>query len=128
MKKNGFTLVELLAVVTIIALISVLAVPNILGGINRKKGEINDVNKKLIEAAANIYIDRNINLYDFSIDDGSTYCIVLQELVNSDLLSTPIMDISGSEVDYSKFVMLTYDFGYNTFLFDGELRDGSSCT
>ena len=129
MRKNGFTLIELLSVITIIALISVIAVPNILRGISSKKNDISATNLKLLQTAANLYVDKYPNYYTSSVDaDGSTYCIVLQDLVRTGLLSTPFKDVNGTEVDYSKFIKLTYDFEHNTFVVDNNLLEGSNCT
>lgn len=126
---NGFTLIELLAVVTIIGFISVLVLPNILKGINDKKQQISDTNMKILEAAANMYIEQHPNRYVSTFEgDGSTYCIALQELVNSNLLTTPFKDIDGNEVDYSKLLKATYNSNYNTFTYNNALYDNSTCT
>ena len=126
-KTNGFTLIELLAVVTIIALISVIAIPNILKGINDKKTEISDTNMKLLEAAANMYIENHKNEYASTFEaDGSTYCITLQTLVNNKLLTTPFKNIKGEEIDYSQMLEATYDSNYNTFTYN--LVENNACT
>ena len=61
-KKNGFTLVELLAVIAILSLIGLIAIPKVLDAINnsRNKGYL-EIEKRLEEAASkyilNEYID-----------------------------------------------------------------------
>ena len=55
--KKGFTLVELIAVVTLIALISILALPPILNSINQKKNELSDAMVTIINQATSLYIN-----------------------------------------------------------------------
>ena len=52
MKKNGFTLVELLAVIVILAIILVIAVPKISDTINNAKKGSMASSVKMIAAAA----------------------------------------------------------------------------
>lgn len=121
MKKNGFTLIELLAVVTIIALISLIAIPNITKNIKDKKTEIDEANQKLLSSAADVYIENNKN-YDNSYEaNGSTYCIPIQTLIDSNYLETPFKDINGREIDYTKQVQATFQAEYNSF--DYEIVD-----
>ena len=115
MNKKGFTLVELLAVVTIIALISLIAIPNMLNGIKSKKNEISETNKKLLAAATDTYIENNKN-YDNSYEaSGSTYCIPIQTLIDNGVLEKPFKNANGEEIDYSNQVQATYQAEYNSF-------------
>ena len=57
--NKAFTLIELLAVITILGLLSLLVVPNITENVGEKQQEIIDVNKKILENAADIYIEKN---------------------------------------------------------------------
>lgn len=95
MKKNGFTLVELLAVVSIISILLLLVAPKIANQLNNSKSNVNDVTKKIIYSAAEKYIkDNNMNLeYD--------YCLSLEELQDKEYLSDTITD-NKSGLDISK--------------------------
>jgi len=118
MNKKGFTLIELLAVVTIIALISLIAIPNITKNIKDKKTEIDEANQKLLASAADVYIENNKN-YDNSYEaNGSTYCIPIQTLIDSNYLETPFKDINGREIDYTKQVQATFQAEYNSFNYE----------
>ena len=56
MKKKGFTLVELLAVIVIIGIIGLIAVPNVVGIINKsKKSAAEDAGLAISKAARNYY-------------------------------------------------------------------------
>ena len=59
MNKKGFTLTELLAVVVIIALLSTLAVPNIISMLNRSKNEKFVTDAKQVIAKAKYYHKKN---------------------------------------------------------------------
>ena len=61
MNKNGFTLVELLAVIIILSVVALIAVPNVLRLLNDNKAEINGYEKKLIIDAAEAYMADNIS-------------------------------------------------------------------
>ena len=95
MKKNGFTLVELLAVVSIISILLLLVAPKIVNQLNNSKSDVNDVTKKIIYSAAEKYIkDNNMYLeYD--------YCLPVEELQDKEYLSDTITD-NKSGLDISK--------------------------
>ena len=61
--KKGFTLVELLAVIALLAIIIGFAAPAILERINSERGKINDVISDTVSAAANMYINNNKSKY-----------------------------------------------------------------
>ncbi len=52
MKSKGFTLVELLAVIVILGLVAVIAVPNVASILNNSKNSLNNNQKEIIESAA----------------------------------------------------------------------------
>lgn len=76
MNKKGFTLTELLAVVVIIALLSTLAVPNIISMLNRSKNEKFVTDAKQVIAKAKYYYknnkDNEITLSELGIDLGQS--------------------------------------------------------
>lgn len=103
MKKKGFTLVEMIAVVMILAIIVVLAVPPILQWIRSTKNEISDAMKKIIVSASDLYMDNDKNNYIRY--NGNRYCITLRQLVESEKLTSPIYDpTTGDEISQDKFV------------------------
>ncbi len=78
-KKNGFTLVELMAVIVLIALIMTIAIPNVLRLSNNTKVKAYNTKIDLIEAAGEAYGNDNIG----AIKDSSGFCV---------------LNISGNEV------------------------------
>lgn len=109
MKKNGFTLVEILAVLVLVSAIAIIAVPNIINYINQSKNDISEVTEQLIFTGAELYVDNNKSNYKPGF--GKQYCITLKDVVDSGYLQAPIIDsVSGEEIDLNKFVQITYEY------------------
>ena len=78
MKKNGFTLVELLSIVVILGIIVVVALPQISGSIGSKKEKQYNKIVKIVENAGKIYLIENVTKDSVSID----------KLIKSDYLTS----------------------------------------
>lgn len=64
MKKNkGFTLVELLAVVTLLAAIILIGVPSIINTLKNIEDRETEDFEKILKNAAELYVERNRNLF-----------------------------------------------------------------
>ena len=59
MNKKGFTLVELLVVLVLLAVIMSIAIPSVTSSMERSKQKQKDAKIELIVSAAEIYFDRN---------------------------------------------------------------------
>lgn len=80
MKKNGFTLVELLGVVTILAMLGMIIVPVIDNVLRNNKRKLYDVQIRVIKDAASSFVtDRVFDEY-FNIDPGDSLGIRLGKL------------------------------------------------
>lgn len=108
MKKNGFTLVELLGVIIVIVALSLVVFPLVINGFKKNKKEISAVTKNLIEDATITYMDENPNMYEKV--EGNVYCISLSQVVNSGNLSSPLTDPStGLDIPISHKVKVTIE-------------------
>lgn len=85
MSKKGFTLVELLAVITLLMALLILTFPAVLEMIQKKEEEIGESKAKLIYSAADSYMNDNKNTYPKK--EGNVYCISVQTLSDEHLLA-----------------------------------------
>lgn len=114
--KKGFTLIEVLAVIVIISILTIVVMPNILNSVNNKKGEISDNAKRMIYDAADIYLKENSEIYPNT--NEATYCIKLETLVTNGKLVSPIKDLTtDKEIPLNYFVKAVVNeytqFDYN---------------
>mgnify|MGYP005774564877 CR=1 FL=1 len=95
--KRGFTLVELIGVVVILALVALLAFPPLLKSINNKKNQISDASKEILYSATDSYVKSNKDT--FPLYNGNVYCTTIDILVKEELLPTKVYDsVSGDEI------------------------------
>ncbi len=115
MSKKGFTLVELVGVVIILALIAIIAFPPILNAIRQTEGKISDASKEILYSATELYVSENTNT--FPRINGNTYCITLESLVQGEYLPSKVYDAtSGDEIPLTNIVEAKYEqdrFSYN---------------
>ena len=74
MKKRGFTLVELLAVIVIMAVILIIAIPNVIEGLDKAKSKsfVNDARSLYQTAKSQYKLDKADSSISYSRD--ITYC------------------------------------------------------
>lgn len=92
MKKKGFTLVELLGVILILALLALLITPVVTGIIRSSRTKSNDAQKQLIIDAAKLWVTDNDT--KLSSTTGSEYKLFVEDIQKGGYLSdTQIVDI-----------------------------------
>lgn len=107
MKQKGFTLIEVLAVVTLIAAIALISFPLLTNQTNKSKGKISEASKEIINHSAYTYIDRNQSNYPFT--EGNIYCITLRTLVDYGDLKEPLKDNkSGEDIPLTTIVKVSF--------------------
>ncbi len=108
MKKKGFTLVELLAVITLLSLVMIIVVSAISSPYRNMKKDLNESQKKLIISAAETYIQRYKNNYP-SVE-GNIYCISLNDLVKERLLEDNLVNaLEDNKLDLNLGIKVTVD-------------------
>lgn len=119
MKEKGFTLVELLGVIVIVAALSLIVFPIVMGQFRKNKSQISAVTWRLIEEAASLYVDANPNQYELT--NGNVYCITLNQLVVAGNLSEPFIDSStGERIPLSNTVKVSVMNNQFSYSFNGE--------
>ena len=106
MKNKGFTLMELLGVIMILAILVIIAFPPVMTQIRKSKQEIKNSTKILITDAAKDYYEDNIN--SFEQTEGKTYCIKLSTLINHGYLNRKLKDENLDNIDISNKVKMVY--------------------
>ncbi len=100
--KKGFTLVELLATITILAVILAIAVPQVIKVIDGSRDKAYENQKKLILDTVDIYIEEN-NINPYTIDNVTH--ITLLDLQNEGLLPSPLKNPKGG--NFSEDTLIT---------------------
>ena len=114
--KQGFTLVEMIVVIILVALLSLIVVPPLMNQISNSKGDVSAVTSDLIFTAAEVYAKNNKSKYPLSKD--AVYCIPLYELVKAELLEEPLHDyVNDKALESSYFVKIKVN-KYNEFELD----------
>lgn len=118
MKKKGFTLVELLAVITLLALIMIVVVTSTSASNRNMRKDLKESEVRLIYSAAETYIQKNKN--EYPTVEGNIYCISLKDLINEGLLEDNLVNaMEDTKLDLNLGVKVTVEskVSYN-FEFD----------
>ena len=107
-KRNGFTLVELMAVIIIISLIAFLSFPNIINQIKKTKKSNNKMIEDLLIAQAKKYVSDNEE--EFQDDDG--YCLSIDTLVDKGYVNEQLVDINNNKDNDVIMMIKEDDFSY----------------
>ena len=112
--KKGFTLIEVLAVVTIIGLIFVIALPKIINSLNSKKSDIDNTTNNMIISAAKMYVNDHNTKFDKI--EGVVYCLPLTTLTKEEYLDSKVKNVTDDkDITNIKSVKISYD---NTFHYE----------
>lgn len=120
--KKGFTLVEMLAAIGILLLITILTYPSF-NKLNKKTEEKFDYSiKTIVENAAKIYVDNNKDLIDEKItSNNGKYCLPVATLSSYDYLDTPIKKSDDENLNLKSCVYITKENEDNNIKYIYEL-------
>ena len=112
--KKGFTLIELVAVITLLAILGILVIPSILNLVKNKQNDLSDASNDMLYKATELYLLK----FDYELINGNTYCISLAELANEQFITAPFVNpVTKNEVSLEQQVEVkvvnksyTYDF------------------
>ena len=115
--KKGFTLIEILAVVTIIGLLFILVIPKITNSLKNKKSDIDKTTNNIVTLAAKNYVNSNIS--NFSKEDNNVFCLPISTLTKKGYLESPVKNMTDDkDITNSKSVKITYDDGFKYEIVD----------
>lgn len=72
MKNKGFTLVELLGTIILLAIIALIALPALLSSLTTSQQEIDDAYKDSVITAARNYVNDNMDDYPKALESATT--------------------------------------------------------
>lgn len=133
MNNKGFTLIEMIMVIAILAMLAVLTTPNVIKMINKNKAD--NYNSVIDSIVASCDLYTSDNRYNLSFNDTcptesesstiteiSTF-ITLQDLVNSKDISTPIRnECTNEELSYDT-IKITITLDCKTKNFSYKIED-----
>ncbi len=115
MKKKGFTIIELIAVILLLGIIAAISASSVINYVNQSREEafLKMVNN--IEYLSKLYISSNKDIIPNINDEGTETFITLQDLVNAGLIKEPIINpIDQSTIDLETEVLI-YVLGGNRY-------------
>lgn len=136
MNNKGFTLIEMIMVIAILAMLAVLTTPNVIKMINKNKADNYNSVIDSIVASCDLYVSDNRYKLSFNntcptesesstITEISTF-ITLQDLVNSKDISTPIRnECTNEELNYDT-IKITITLDCKTKNFSYKIEDTSN--
>lgn len=122
MKKNGFTLAELLGVVVILGLLLLLVFPSVVKELKEGEATIDSAVEQIIKNGASNYVENNKNTYPEN--KNATYCITLNTLVNAGEISKNLLiDKKGNALDLGKKVEVQIQSGQKTYKMNDQCQN-----
>ncbi len=123
-KRQGFTLMEILGAIIIMGLLLLLTFPSIIGRIKKATIDIDKATKELILSSSIIYLEKNKN--DFPLTKGDVYCLSLETLINSGELMDNLINVkTGEKIDSTNVIKITIKNGANI---DYKIVKPNQCT
>lgn len=122
MKKNGFTLAELLGVVVILSLLLLIVFPSVVKELKEGETTIDNAVEQIIKNGASNYVENNKSTYPTS--KNATYCITLNTLVNAGEISKSLLiDKKGNALDLGKKVEVQIQSGQKTYKMNDQCQN-----
>lgn len=129
MNKNGFTLIETIMVIAILALLMLILVPNVISLINKNNIKSCQNLEASIKNAAKVYVTNNKYQLGFSCNASETTSIVkipIQNLIDSGDLKLQNDNLvnpkNNSTIKQDKEITVKYDCNKKIFTYDFTLN------
>ena len=107
--KKGFTLAEMLAVVTMMAVIALLVIPNVTSMLNNVNSEKYNRFLSDVFLATEAYVEKNISNYENNIKRKISFQVSKNELLNSHYLKSTLHDPKNNKsIKDEDFVVEVY--------------------
>ena len=110
-KRNGFTLIELMAVIIILAVIALIVTPLIIGGIKESKERLYDTQLENIKSAAKSF------MIDLDLENDSTLTLTLDELQKAGYVKEDIKNPKTGE-SFNKCLLVSVERKDNAYEYE----------
>lgn len=121
--KKGFTLIEMLSVIIIIALLSLIVLPQIVNQVGNQKVKVSNITTDIIYSATELYLEEHINIDPMRTKQN--VCITLEQLVKNEKLEKPLTDYkTGKQIPLNYGVKISVN-EYNEHQY--ELVNAEDC-
>ena len=136
MKKNAFTLVELLAVLVIIGILSAISIAIYSNSIASSKESLSEFQKKQLVEAARTYVAVNTigfnNIFDSMTIGEENSCVALsvKVLITKGLIGRDVVDPKDTNTKLDGYyIKIKYDASTSQYEYEykGEAIDSSTC-
>jgi type IV pilus assembly protein PilA len=108
-KSQGFTLTELLAVITILAILAILLIPTVTNKINSARESLYDAEVDNIIDASKMWLADNMKNYE----DDEVIEVTIDELVKGGYIEDIINPKTDEEFSKESKVIITYNKKYS---------------
>lgn len=124
MNKKGLTLLELLAVLVVIGLISLVIIPLVTNDITGARQQINDATNVSIIEASKVYLEENIGEKIKFDETNQSFNVSLLDLINDGILneSTKTQITKNNYSLSDSFVKITRIGTSPNYIYDYELN------
>ena len=108
MTKKGFTLIEVLAVVVILGILSAIVIPSVFTMMRKATNNAYNILVESFEENARLYATRHRDEVESSLDAYNYFTLTLNDLREDNLLKTPINDPRTNEIiNLTKKIIIT---------------------
>ena len=121
MNKKGFTLVELLAVIVILALLALVAYPNVTKIISDAKGKTKTIQMASLEKAAETYVAKHAD----TLGDSEIICV--STLKKDGLIENTKVVNPEDNSEYVGYFTITWNTTYNQYDYSYTNSTHTSC-
>lgn len=104
MKEKGFTLIELIGVIVLLAIIILITYPSIVNIIKKSNNKIDSATSALIISGAKNMVDENKNSYPLT--NGNIYCVTIKSLINKGYVISDLETGNGNKINTDRYVMI----------------------